>query len=135
MFKKKKNLTFSEFEQQPITNVLGSDVKLTGDIKGDFPIRIDGMVEGNVHVEKGVVLGEKSIVLGNVCSDFVIVYGKLHGDVEAKNLYIKNTGTINGSIRVDMIEIEAGGRYNGNLQMSVENLLQETVQSEHRYLN
>jgi cytoskeletal protein CcmA (bactofilin family) len=133
MFKKKRNLTLSEFEQQPITNVLGSDIKLFGEIEGVFPIRIDGIIDGNIYVEKGVVLGEKAEITGNIRSDFVIVYGKLQGDVEAKNLFIKHTGIVTGNIKVDMIEIESGGRYNGNLQMSVVDTPQETVPTESRY--
>ena len=118
MFKKKNTKTASEFEQQPITNVFGSDMKITGDITGDSPIRIDGTVEGNITVKNGVILGEKSIVTGNINSDFIVVYGKLNGNIHSKNLYIKNTGVINGDIHVDIIEIEMGGKYNGRLNMN-----------------
>lgn len=117
MFNRTKNKTAIELEQQPITTVIGVDMKISGDITGDSTIRIDGNVDGNVSVKKGVILGEKSSVTGNLKSDYIVIYGKQNGNINAKGLYLKASGVINGDINVEIVEIEAGGKYNGKLNM------------------
>ena len=115
MFKKFKNKSAIELEQQPISTIIGADIKITGDISGDTAIRIDGMVEGNVTVTKGVILGEKSSVRGNLKANDIVIYGKLNGTIHAAALHLKASGEVNGDINVDVVEIEAGGKYNGKL--------------------
>lgn len=101
----------------PITNVLGGDVILTGDIKGDSIIRIDGKIEGNILLKQGVVLGEKAHLKGDINSDFVVIYGNVTGSITSKELIIRKSGVVNGDINTEIIEIEMGGKYNGKLAM------------------
>lgn len=101
----------------PISTVLGADIVFTGDIKGDSVIRIDGKVQGNVSLKKGIVLGEKAHVEGYMESDYVVVYGNTTGNITCKELIIRKNGTVNGDIQTETIEIEMGGKYNGKLSM------------------
>lgn len=110
---KTKNLT-----NLPIDTVIADGILIKGDIIGEGAIRIDGRVEGNVELNKGVILGEKAEVIGSVKSNEVVIYGKLIGDLECKELYIKETGHIDGNMLVNRFSVEMGGRYNGNLKMT-----------------
>lgn len=112
--KKKNNRSV---ESQPIDTVIGADILFKGDIKGESIIRVDGSVEGNLSLTKGIVIGEKAKINGNLKSDRIIIYGSIFGDINCKELNIKSTGVVNGNIQADNIEIEMGGRYNGNLTM------------------
>lgn len=112
--KKKNNRSV---ESQPIDTVIGADILFKGDIKGESIIRIDGSVEGNLSLTKGIVVGEKAKINGNLKSDRIIIYGSIFGDINCKELNIKSSGVVNGNIQADNIEIEMGGRYNGNLTM------------------
>lgn len=115
---RKKNLvSASKIDSQPIATVIGHDVLLKGDLKGESVIRIDGKIEGNISLVKGIVLGEKAVITGNTQSDSVIIYGTVIGDITCKELIIKKTGTITGNISTTIIEIEMGGKYNGMLNM------------------
>jgi cytoskeletal protein CcmA (bactofilin family) len=117
VFKKNRKKSVTKLEQQAITTVIGSDMKISGDISGDSAIRVDGIVDGNIDTKNGIVLGERSSVTGNLTCDYIVIYGKLNGHIHAKGLYIKSTGVINGDLNVEMIEIEVGGKYNGLLNM------------------
>ncbi len=112
--KKKNNRSV---ESQPIDTVIGADILFKGDIKGESIIRVDGSVEGNLSLTKGIVIGEKAKINGNLKSDRIIIYGSIFGDINCKELNIKSSGVVNGNIQADNIEIEMGGRYNGNLTM------------------
>lgn len=102
----------------PIETVISDGITIKGDIIGNGAIRIDGKVEGNVELNKGVVLGEKAEIIGKVKSNEVVVYGKLIGDLECKELYIKSTGKIDGNILAHAFSVDMGGKYNGNLKMT-----------------
>ncbi len=113
----KKNKKSLSVDQMSIETVLAESVEIKGEINGSLGIRVDGKVVGDIKVFPGIILGEKSIINGDLTSDSVIIYGKLNGNVTAKELHIKNTAIINGDITVDSIEIEPGGKYNGTLKM------------------
>lgn len=51
-------------------------------------MRIDGEVNGNIHLKKGIVLGESGKVNGNIHSDNLIIYGKINGNVLAKRFLL-----------------------------------------------
>ena len=116
--RKKMKLSSSKIDSMPITTVLGAGIVLTGDIKGDSVIRIDGKVEGNVSLKQGTVLGEKAQINGNLNSDYVVIYGQVTGNITCKELLMRKSGIINGDIQTESIEIEMGGRYNGKLTMT-----------------
>lgn len=104
-------------EELSVNTIISSGVLFNGDMKGPGVIRIDGHVEGNILLEEGVILGEKSQVKGSVTSDIVAVYGKLEGDIACRVLYIKSSGIVEGKIKTVSISVDMGGRYNGSLIM------------------
>ncbi|OJV36367.1 MAG: hypothetical protein BGO33_03250 [Bacteroidia bacterium 43-41] len=112
-----KNRSNHSIESQPIETVIGTSIIFKGDIKGEDIIRIDGTIEGNISLSKGIVIGEKAKVNGNLESDRIIIYGSIFGDIVCKELNIKSSGVVNGNIQADNVEIEMGGKYNGNLTM------------------
>lgn len=112
---KEKN---KSLQNLPIDTVIADGITITGDISGKGAIRIDGRIEGNIQMEKGVILGEKAEIIGSVKSSEVVVYGKMKGDLECKELYIKSTGKIEGNILVNAFSVEMGGKYNGTLKMT-----------------
>ncbi|OPZ30486.1 MAG: Polymer-forming cytoskeletal [Bacteroidetes bacterium ADurb.BinA174] len=112
-----KNKRNDSIESQPIDTVIGTDIVFKGDIKGQSVIRVDGTIEGNLSLTKGIVIGEKAKINGNLKSDRIIIYGTIFGDIECKELNIRSSGIVNGNIQTSNIEIELGGKYNGNLTM------------------
>lgn len=116
MFKKNKEHTV-DINQQEISTLIGEGYVFTGELKGSSVVRIEGRIVGNVHVEAGVILGEKGVIEGDIVTTSAIIYGTVSGNVKSSQLEIKKTGHVNGDITTDNIEIEMGAQYNGKLQM------------------
>ncbi|SMC37526.1 bactofilin family protein [Moheibacter sediminis] len=130
MFTKSTKEIKNDLNQLQINTVIAGGISIAGDIKGETAIRIDGNVEGNVDMKKGIVIGDKSIIKGSLNSDAIIVFGKLIGNLKCKTLQIKNTGIIEGDIIADSLEVEMGGMYNGTLKMDT-----ATKKSEEKKTN
>ncbi len=125
MFKKSSKEQPLQINQQEISTIIGEGYTFTGELQGSSVIRIEGKIMGNVHVEGGVVLGEKGYVEGDIITKSAIIYGKVNGNVKAAQLEIKKTGYVNGDITTDALEIELGAQYNGTLNMHRPQILAE----------
>lgn len=120
MFGKKKNKEDMLLGQEPINTLIGSDITIKGDLNGTSTIRIDGHVEGNLHIAEGIIIGEHARITGDVRTDKLIVYGQLAGTTYCNNIQIKESGVLKGDIYTSIIHIESGGKYNGQLHMKDE---------------
>lgn len=120
MFKKTDKLQPLEINQQEISTIIGEGYTFTGELQGSSAIRIEGKVIGNVHVDGGIVLGEKGVIEGNIVTRSAVIYGSINGNIETTQLEIKKSGYVNGDITTDTLEIELGARYNGKLNMQKE---------------
>ena len=129
MFNKNNNnkVEKSNLDNIPINTVIDENITIKGDITGEGAIRIDGKVEGNINLTKGIILGEKAEITGTIKSNIIIVHGKLYGNLLCTQLYIKSSGIIDGDIEVEAFEVEMGGKYNGNLSMKSPNNKDEKI--------
>jgi len=125
MFKKNNKQQPLEINQQEISTIIGEGYIFTGELQGTSIVRIEGKIIGNVHVEGGVVLGEKGIVEGDIITRSAIVYGTVNGNIKTTQLEIKKSGFVNGEITTDTLEIELGAKYNGKLNMHNQQILAE----------
>ena len=129
MFNKNNNnkVEKSNLDNIPINTVIDENITIKGDITGEGAIRIDGKVEGNINLTKGIILGEKAEITGTIKSNIIIVHVKLYGNLLCTQLYIKSSGIIDGDIEVEAFEVEMGGKYNGNLSMKSPNNKDEKI--------
>lgn len=114
---RKKDAGVSKLDSLPITTVVGNDMIFKGDIHGDGIVRIDGKVEGNISSKQGIILGEKADVEGSLESDNIIIFGHIKGSIKSKELILKTTGSVQGDIVSDFLEVEMGSKYDGNLKI------------------
>ena len=117
MFKKNTNQKPLEINRQEISTIIGEGYTFTGEVQGSSVIRIEGKIIGNVHVDGGVVLGEKGTIEGDIVTKSAIIYGTVNGNIRTTQLEVKKSGYVNGDITTDTIEIELGAQYNGRLNM------------------
>src|SRR5579864_9526191 len=106
MFSKKKKAVL---DQQVISAIISLGCVVDGNVQMSDYIRIDGVINGDVHVEEGLILGEKGVINGDVITKETIVYGKVYGTVTAQSLEIRSTGKIAGDIKTQILQVEAGG--------------------------
>jgi cytoskeletal protein CcmA (bactofilin family) len=99
-----------------ITTLVGEGASFEGYITTSSA-RIDGSFKGEAKLYGSLIIGEKGLVLGDVSSPKVIVYGKIEGKVKANNLDIKETGNVEGDITVQTLTVDSGGTFNGSSTM------------------
>jgi len=99
-----------------ITTLVGEGASFEGYITASSA-RIDGSFKGEAKLYGILIIGEKGLVLGDVSSPKVIVYGKIEGKVKANNLDIKETGNVEGDITVQTLTVDSGGTFNGSSTM------------------
>jgi len=119
MFKKNLKSPLTTLNQEEILTILGEDFECEGNIKSKSTARIEGKITGDVFINKGIILGEKGIVKGNIETETAVIFGTVNGNVKVKHLEIKETGTINGDVKTENLLVEMGGKYNGKLDMKI----------------
>ena len=101
--------------------VLGSGVKISGNLASDGDVRIDGSFEkGELTVGGRLIIGEQGRVQGNVTAQACVIHGRVDGNIKAdESVEIGATGTVNGEISSGgRLVIEAGGVFIGKSVMS-----------------
>jgi cytoskeletal protein CcmA (bactofilin family) len=105
-------------ELQSISTLISEGCIIDGNLKAPAYVRIDGQITGDVMVDEGLILGEKGVIMGNVTTKELVVYGTIDGNLQVASLEIKATGKITGEIRTQTLAVENGAVYNGNLSMT-----------------
>lgn len=95
-------------------SVLGGDTTLSGSIKADTDLHIDGRVEGDVTCN-ALVQGEGSEVIGAINAESARIAGRVDGSVTAREVMIMKTARICGDIVYDSLTIEQGAQLDGRL--------------------
>ncbi len=117
VFSKKDKIAL---DLQAISTLISEGAIISGDLKAPAFARIDGIVNGNVTIDEGLILGEKASIQGHVKTKEMVVYGVVNGNLSVESLEIKSTGKINGDIKTHTLAVETGAVYNGNLLMGKE---------------
>ena len=116
MLKRRERLPFDSPDR---VNRLVEGTQISGDIRSESNIRIDGTVDGNVTTTAKIVIGEKGIVTGNLKSADADIEGTLHGDATINGvLILREKATVHGDIQTQRIHIEEGATFNGACRMT-----------------
>ena len=95
---------------------LGTDI--TGDIKSNGDIRIDGSLTGNLSTKGKVVIGTTGKVKGEVFCKNSEVAGIIEGKINVGQLLnLKASSKIYGDILTSKLSIEPGAVFSGNCNM------------------
>ena len=100
-------------------NVLNSDVEIKGNIKFSGELSLDGKLEGEIHTDGVLQLGDGAVINGNINAQSVVIRGKVHGNVNAKEkIEIKSKAELFGDIRASKLVIEEGVTYVGKTEVN-----------------
>ena len=95
-------------------NVLNSDVEVVGSLKFTDNLLVDGYVDGNITSQGILTIGQNATVKAEINTSSVIIYGKLHGNINVTNsVEIKGTAEVVGDIKAASIAIEPGAIFIG----------------------
>src|SRR5438105_10993936 len=98
---------------------VGRGVEFKGVITYNGTVRIDGRLEGEIHTEGVLVVGEDAVLSAQITAGTVISRGKITGDiVAAGKVRLQAPAVLNGSVKAPLLSIEEGVLFNGSLEMA-----------------
>jgi cytoskeletal protein CcmA (bactofilin family) len=96
------------------TTVIAKGTVIEGKFICSENVRLDGSVNGEVRVEKRIVMGDGSTVNGNIFARDAAIKGRIKGDLNVKEaLHLMDTAIIEGNISARTMVVDEGARYNG----------------------
>jgi cytoskeletal protein CcmA (bactofilin family) len=100
-------------------NLISIGTDITGDVKSNGDIRIDGSLFGNLNTKGKVVIGATGKVKGEVICKNSEVSGIIEGKITVGQLLnLKASSKIFGDIVTSKLSIEPGAVFSGNCKMS-----------------
>src|SRR5512143_2871043 len=104
-----------------IETVIAPTANFKGTIQSDGGLRIDGVVEGTIHIAGNLIIGESGKVIADIVAQNISVAGAIKGTVKAAGrLEILSTGRVWGEIAVASFLIDEGGFFRGQSIMAGE---------------
>lgn len=96
-------------------NVLSSDVEIKGSIKFSNDLIIDGKIEGEVHSDGSLTVGENALIKGEIKTRSVVLFGKVEGNISvAERCELKSNAILVGDIEAGTLAIEEGATFMGS---------------------
>ena len=81
--------------------IIGKDISIQGDIRGNEHMIIDGSVKGNIEMEThNFALGPDGRVEGEIHAQNISISGKIQGDILAKSIAVENGAFFKGSVEL-----------------------------------
>ncbi len=95
-----------------VPSILGPDISITGDIKSDGEIQIDGRHDGNIIAAR-LTIGENGSVVGTVKAKWVHIRGKISGKISANVVELAASANVQADIIQDQLTIANGAFFDG----------------------
>ena len=96
---------------------IGPRDSLIGKLTVDGEVRVQGLIEGELHATGDVTV--EGTVNAPIEARSVTVRGQVTGDVVAKDrLVLAGSGVLTGNVKIGKLQIEEGATLNGNVTMS-----------------
>ena len=117
-----------------INTLIGPGSFVSGDIKINGFIRIDGDIKGKIESSSNIIIGERAKIQGNITASSIVVGGIVLGDITApKGIKLLSTSVVIGDIMTKSIQIEDDAIFNGHcISLSNE---EEFKASSRQYLD
>lgn len=105
--------------QDPIRTTIGEDVEITGNIKCESGIQINGKLNGDLTCAGTAQIGPTSSVKGNMSLDTVSIMGQVNGNITAKDkIELKASAKLHGDIRARRLTVEDGVTFVGKVEVN-----------------
>jgi cytoskeletal protein CcmA (bactofilin family) len=106
-------------ESGDVIAFVGKGVEFKGIISYSGTVRIDGYLDGEIHTDGILLIGEEAVIQAKVTAGMIVCKGKITGDIIAKErVKLRAPAVFNGSMKTPMLSMEDGVLFNGGLEMS-----------------
>ena len=102
--------------------VIGENISIEGNIRGDEHLVIEGSMKGKIEMEKhNFTVGSKGRVEGEINAQSVRVSGQLIGNINTKGkVEITKEADFMGDIKAKSISVEDGAYFKGSIELERE---------------
>ena len=103
-------------------SIIGENISIKGQIKGQDHLVIEGMLNGNVELEKhNFTVGLRGRVDGDIRAQNVSISGRLRGTIKALGkVEITKEADFFGKIKAKSIAVEDGAYFKGSIELDRE---------------
>jgi len=100
-------------------DILSSDVEIKGSIKFQKELLIDGKVEGEIHSDGVLTIGENADIRGEIKTKSITVFGKVVGNITVgERCELKSRCTLQGDLKAARLVIEEGATFVGKSEVT-----------------
>ncbi len=97
---------------------IGPGVEFKGVISYQGSVQIDGKLDGELHTEGTLLVGEQAVITAKISAGSVISRGEIKGDIVAKEkIQLLATAVMEGSLNTPQLSMENGVILNGIIEM------------------
>ena len=118
-------------QAEDVIAFVGKGVEFKGIITYNGTVRIDGILDGEIHTDGTLLIGEEAVLTAKVSAGTIISKGKITGDISAKEkVRLLSPAILNGSVKAPTLSMEEGVLFNGTIEMAraeVRELSRETA--------
>lgn len=94
--------------------------RVSGQLNFQGPARIDGSVEGEIHCQGALTIGESAEIKAKITAQLVVIHGKVEGNVSAKEkIELIAPARLIGNIDAPKLIITEGVVFDGDCSMGV----------------
>lgn len=107
--KEKRNLEYTVFQEKTV---------FRGNLEFSKPLQILGSFEGEIRGDGILEIGETARVQAQVYAGYLIVYGKITGNIYAtEKVELRQGAQVVGNIRTPNLEVDDGVVFEGQVEM------------------
>jgi cytoskeletal protein CcmA (bactofilin family) len=93
-------------------SIIAADVTITGDIKTEGELQLDGTVLGDIRCG-AVTIGETGKLNGALIAGQATIRGSTEGEIHAKTVILERSARVKGDVTHESLSIEAGAQVHG----------------------
>jgi cytoskeletal protein CcmA (bactofilin family) len=110
---------FTTEDASGIIAFVGKGVEFKGTISYSGTVRIDGYLDGEIHTDGVLLVGEEAIIQAKITAGTIVCKGKITGDIVAKErVRLRAPAVVSGSVKTPILSMEDGVIFNGDLEMA-----------------
>jgi cytoskeletal protein CcmA (bactofilin family) len=98
-------------------SVLGPDVVITGNLRATADLHIEGQIDGDLDCGN-LVLGPEAVVKGQVRAESARIAGTIEGSVAIRQLVVEAGARIAGDVEYESVSLENGAHIDGRMKHS-----------------
>ena len=100
-------------------SVIANNTIITGNVRTEGSIRVDGKIVGNVVTQADAAVGMNGLIEGSVDARNITVAGKVMGSLTAsQKLVLEGKSVMKGDIRTARLVVDEGAVFDGRSSMT-----------------